>query len=266
MHPPAMAALTVFVAFCLFCLGLIFAAKLTSLPWRLFLLSVAVLLSIPSILYIFYYTHFMDGAVWYYNLRTQPNTELLASGLGFLAGILSALWKPESLTQRAAIPVITLIVLLIPFLKPLFDPLNYAGLNANCPEEVCMQSTPSTCGPSSAATILKMYGDTTSERELAESSFTSHSGTEIWYLARALQRRGYVTQVIVQSVPAPLPPLPAIAGVTLPGGAGHFVALLSQKNGQVTVADPVTGEIQIPSSDVPKTYHLTGFFLTVSRR
>jgi Peptidase C39 family len=265
LHPAPMAALTVFLASCLFCLAVLLAAKLTSPHVRLLLVCVAGLISIPGFLYIFYYAHLMDGAVWFYNLRIRRNTELLAAGLGFLAGIIYSNWKPETPAQKATIPLVTLVALFIPFLKPLLDPLNYATLKSNCPGEVCLQSTPSTCGPSSAATILKMYGDPTSERELAENSFTSHGGTEIWYLARALQRRGYATQVLVQPAASPLPQLPAIAGVVLPGGAGHFIAMLSESNGQVTLADPLDGKHQVSAANLRQAYHFTGFFLTIQR-
>ena len=266
MHPAAMAALTVFLAGCLFYLGMILAAKLTSRPWRVLFLSVAVLFSLPAFFYIFYYTHLMDGAVWFYNLRIHSNTELLASGLGFLAGTVYASRRPETLPQKATIPLITLVALMIPFLKPLLDPLNYAALSANCAGEVCLQSTPSTCGPSSAATILRLFGDNASEKDLAQESFTSHGGTEIWYLARALQRRGYNTKVVAQPATSPLPPLPAIAGVTLPGGVGHFLAVLSESNSQVTLADPLRGRFQVPSADLQRAYHFTGFYLAIRRR
>ncbi len=261
-----MAAVTVFLAFCLFWLARFLAARLPSPPGKSLLFFVAVLFSIPGFLYVFYYTHLMDGAVWFYSLRIHRNTELLASGLGFLAGILYDYWQPETRAEKATISIITLVALSIPFLKPLLDPVNYAALKTSCTGEVCLQSTPSTCGPSSAATILKMFGDSASERELAESSFTSRGGTEIWYLARALQLRGYATQVLVQSSVSPLPRLPAIAGVILPGGAGHFVAVLGEKNGQVTLADPLSGKFQFPASELQKAYHFTGFFLTIRRR
>lgn len=261
-----MAALTIFLAFCLFWLARFLAARLPSPPGKSLLLFVAVFFSIPGFLYVFYYTHLMDGAAWFYNLRIHRNTEFLASGLGFLAGILYDYWQPETRTEKATIPLITLVALSIPFLKPVLDPLDYAKLKANCAGEVCLQSTPSTCGPSSAATILKMFRDQTSERELAQSSFTSRGGTEIWYLARALQRRGYATQVLVQSSVSPLPQLPAIAGVILPGGAGHFIAVLSESNGQVTLADPLSGKLQVPALELQKVYHFTGFFLIISPR
>jgi Peptidase C39 family len=261
-----MAALTVFLAFFLFFAGLIFANRITSRPVKMLLTLVAVLASAPAGLYILYYAHLFDDATWYYNLRIRPNTELLAGGLGLLAGIIFAESKLESLRQRLAIPIVTLIALLIPFAKSLLDRVDYQKLKTDCPGDVCLQSTPSTCGPSSAATILKMYGDTASERELAEAASTSQGGTEVWYLARALQRRGYATQVIIQSPENPFPSPPAIAGVILPGGAGHFIAVLAKNNGKFTLADPLRGKSQIPDSELSKAYHFTGFFLTVHRK
>jgi Peptidase C39 family len=91
-------------------------------------------------------------------------------------------------------------------------------------------------------------------------------GTKIWYLARTLQKRGYATQVIIHRLDSPLPKLPAIADVVLGGGGGHFIALLGEQDGQVTIADPLRGKFRIPKSNLAKTFRFTGFFLAVSRK
>lgn len=98
---------------------------------------------------------------------------------------------------------------------------------------------------------------------MAKAAFSTHGGTEIWYLARALNKRGYSTEVVIQRGEKPLPALPAIAGVVLPGGAGHFLAVLSEKDGQVTLADPLRGKVVVALPELRSTYRFTGFFLTV---
>jgi len=64
---------------------------------------------------------------------------------------------------------------------------------------VCLQTTYSTCGPASSASLLQAFGQDASEQQLARESFTSKGGTEIWYLARAFRRRGFRTNFVIQS-------------------------------------------------------------------
>jgi hypothetical protein len=92
-----------------------------------------------------------------------------------------------------------------------------------------------------------------------------HGGTEIWYLARALNLKGYTTEVVIQRAVDRLPALPAIAGVVLHGGAGHFIAVLSENRGQVTLADPLGGESVVGLRNLAREYHFTGFSLTIRR-
>jgi ABC-type bacteriocin/lantibiotic exporter with double-glycine peptidase domain len=152
---------------------------------------------------------------------------------------------------------------LIPFVKPLLDPIELNRLRDRCDGDVCMQSTFSTCGPSSAATLLKAFGQTASERQLAGECLTSRGGTEIWYIARAFHRRGLRQHVLIQKSENGSVPSPAIAGVVLRGGAGHFIAIMSQTADEVTIGDPMKGKLVVKKADLTDYYHFTGFFLVV---
>jgi predicted double-glycine peptidase len=131
----------------------------------------------------------------------------------------------------------------------------------------------STCGPASAATLLNVLGHPASEQELARESFTSRGGTENWYLARALRRRGLdvafelrptVDGVLPSVIPDDIPSL-AIAGVLLPGRAGHFIAILGSDGDSVTFADPIDGKHTMTRAQLLERYHFTGFFMVVRR-
>jgi ABC-type bacteriocin/lantibiotic exporter with double-glycine peptidase domain len=154
-------------------------------------------------------------------------------------------------------------LVLLPFVKPLLDPIDTDRLHDRCDGEVCLQSTFSTCGPSSAATLLKAFGQTTSEKQLAREALTSRGGTEIWYIARAFERRGFRARVLIQQPESLSPPSPAIAGVILPGGVGHFIAILSETSGEVAIGDPMKGKLIVPKEDLRKYYNFTGFFLVI---
>jgi hypothetical protein len=230
----------------------------------LFLL--AFVAAVPAFLFALYYTHLFDNAAWFYRFRAVPYTELLVGGSGLLAGILHYRFAPETLGEKLVIPAALAALLAVPFVKPLLDPIDLNRLRDRCEGEVCMQSTFSTCGPSSAATLLKAFGQTASEKQLARECFTSRGGTEIWYVARAFERRGFHTSVVIQPLERLSPPSPAIAGVVLRGGAGHFIAIMSQTADEVTIGDPMKGKLVVKKSDLKSYYDFTGFFLVIQPR
>ena len=172
-------------------------------------------------------------------------------------------FDPETFGEKLVVPTAVLVLVLVPFVKPLLDPIELGRLRDKCEGEVCMQSTFSTCGPSSAATLLRLSGQAASEREIARESLTSRGGTEIWYLARAFNRRGVRTTVVIQPLDGQAPPAPAIAGVVLPGGAGHFIAIMNATPEEVTIGDPMKGKLVIKTAAMKNYYHFTGFFLLI---
>ena len=261
MHVLPVTLLTVFGAGALFYVGQFLGKAISRHRGRLFLAGIA--LAAPGLLFVFYYTHLFDNAAWFYSLRSLRFTEFLPAGMGLLAGVLNSWFEPESLGEQLVIPTVLTVLVMIPFVKPLLDPIELDRLRDRCEGEVCMQSTFSTCGPSSAATILKTLGRLTSEKELARECLTSRGGTEIWYIARAFERRGYQVQVVIHPRESPSPPSPAIAGVVLPGGAGHFVAIMSETPDEVTIGDPMKGKLVVKRTNLKKYYNFTGFFLVI---
>lgn len=227
---------------------------------------VATVLAIPGALFVLYYTHLFDNAAWFYSFRAVSHTELAAAGLGSIAGLVQSEFQPNTPGEKLIVPLILCVLLFVPFIKSALDPVDYGRLQKVCPGEVCLQSTPSTCGPTSAATLLKLFGKNASEEELARECFTYRGGTEIWYVARSLRKRGLAADFVIQPPNKISPPAPAIAGVLLPGGAGHFVAILSEDDNSITIGDPLKGKLIIPRTELSHTYHFTGFFLVLHLR
>jgi hypothetical protein len=248
-----------------FWLGLTLERNMKLRSVRIALVLLALALACPGVLFALYYTHLFDGASWFYNLRTVRFTELLACGMGLAAGMLHGWWQPESFGEKVIMPSALLVFLLVPFVKPILDPLDLSQLKDRFQGEACLQSTFSTCGPASAVTLLRSFGEYVSEKELARESLTSRGGTEIWYLARALRRRGIGTKVVIERPGDPAMPSPAIAGVLLPGHAGHFIAVLNNDGTEVTIADPLKGKLVLSEREVSNYYHFTGFFLVLER-
>lgn len=228
------------------------------------------LLAAPGVLYAAYYSRLLGEPIWLYQTRTMPGSELLASFAGFAAGWFQVRVIPGLRLSRAGkmllVPVLLAFGLMLPYLKPVFRPLRLSSLRDEWSEGVCMQSSFATCGPASAATILRELGVQASERELAVEAFSCASGTENWYLARALRRRGLTTGFrLDKNLQAPLP---AIAGVRLVNldNSGHFIALLKHEGGGFVVADSMEGRFTNTLVQLRDKYAFTGFLMTVSRK
>ncbi|MDB6109343.1 MAG: peptidase bacteriocin processing [Pedosphaera sp.] len=227
------------------------------------------LLAIPGVLYAGYYSKLLGEPIWFYELRTLTGSELLAALTGFAAGWAQVRLIPKvrlsRLGARMLVPVLLGVGLAVPYLKPIFRPLRNVSLRDEWQDGVCLQSSASTCGPASAVTILRELGQPASEAGLAQESFASASGTENWYLARALRHHGMRTRFLFSA--GLQCSLPAISGVRLrsAGNAGHFIALLGREGEQFVVADPLDGRFTNTLGELRMKYEFTGFLMVVNR-
>lgn len=217
-------------------------------------IAVAVI-SLPAVLFSIYYLHFFDNWSSFYQFRSFAVTNYYPAALGIPVGwLLRAM--DSGITRSTAIAMAAIFVV-IPFAKPVVTPLDRAALREVWRNGVCIQSTPSTCGPANVATILsREFKDPVSERMIAQAAHTTATGTEVWYLAQFLRARGYEVSFHTRR-DAPLPH--AIAGTRL-GAAGHFVAVLACINRNCQVADPLTGRIQNEQQ-----FAFTGLYMQIRR-
>lgn len=250
-----------------FWLGTKAESKLATSFGRSGFLIAASILAVPGFLFAAYYTKLLGEPIWLYKFRAAQGTELTAAGIGLLAGFVHQVrHKYASLRKQVrtlTMPLILAVIIGAPYIKPLIRPLNKSQLVEQWKDGVCIQSTPSTCGPASAATILKSLGKNVTEAELAAESLSYAGGTENWYLVRALRRSGLQVEFKPTAPDAPEFPTSAIAGVTLPQGSGHFIALISKVDSTYTCCDPLTGRFSATISDLRDQYRFTGFFLVI---
>ena len=167
------------------------------------LLAPGILLAIPGIVFALYYFKIFGEPIWLYEFRSAPFSELIASGAGFLAGLLNGKLAPNEKFRRIAgrpfFAGALVIGLIIPYLKPIVLRPRWNEFRNNWSDGVCLQSSESSCGPACVTTLLRLRGQTVTEQEIARACFTSRTGTENWYLARTLRERGLSVQFVLQT-------------------------------------------------------------------
>lgn len=264
-----MLILTLLVASILFVVGNLPGCR-TKMQTFIVLCIFGFVIAIPGILFAIYYFKILGEPIWLYQFRSVPFSELSAGGAGLLSGLLHGKWSSNPKFRRIAggwfFPVILVIGLIVPYLKPILRPPKWSEFQDHWLQGVCLQTSESSCGPACAATLLRRIGRTTTEKEIAQASFTSRNGTENWYLARTLRARGLKVQFVFEPDLNKPWPYPAIAGVRLPGyygNTGHFIAVLDRVGDKYIIADPLEGKSIQSQSELRGTYDFTGFFMVV---
>ena len=251
----------------LFWIGSRVESKVNSRPLRLVLIVVATVLALSGLLFAAYYTKLLGEPIWLYRFRAAAATELTAAGLGLLAGFVHQARHKHPFLKRQlrslTVPAILVVVIGAPYIKPLIRPLKKNQLIEQWKDGVCLQSTPSTCGPASAATIVSSLGKSVTAAELATESLTYAGGTENWYLVRALRKRGFTVEFRPTAPDSAEFPASAIAGVKLQQGTGHFIALISNTDSNYSGSDPLTGRFNATLAELKANYEFTGFFLVI---
>ncbi len=228
---------------------------------RLVFCLLLAVLAVPGLWFSVYYLHLLPDMAVFYTLRSWTGTEFLVVFAAAAGGALTTLlprrwlWAPLLFTILAAI---------IPYLKMAVNPLDARELHEEWVDGACLQSCGSTCGPASAASIVRFLGGTASEREIAEGSFSTKRGTEAWYLARYLRSRGLHTRFVFSPGFNPEAGLPAVVGVGV-AGYGHFIAVLKIDGDRVIFADPLVGRREMTLADFRKSYLFSGFRMEVTR-
>ncbi|HEX2951469.1 MAG TPA: cysteine peptidase family C39 domain-containing protein [Armatimonadota bacterium] len=209
------------------------------------------ILCLPALSFNLYYAHLAIEPWWYVIFRSVSGIETLAACWGMFWGFAcTRITSGQASIIRVACHTIaltcTVLFIAVPFLKPIMNPVEeYHHLKNRWKGNVCLQTSGSTCGPASMATIFAFYGMTKNEREIAEACYTSYTGTELWYLLRYAKQHGLQ---ITYLQPCRLPdiPAPALLGTTAilsdgPVQSGHFITLLGKMGNGYIIADPENG-------------------------
>lgn len=220
--------------------------------------TLAVLVSalcLPALSFILYYLHLVREPDWYVEFRSLPGAEMLSAAWGLAFGFFGG---GGGLRLR-----LSLMLAFAPFAKPVLLPLLGAEFRGEWRDGVCIQSTAATCGPCSLATVAKSLGVDLAEQDVARGSFTGMTGTENWYLMRYARRHGLQVRLARRASLAEVVP-PAIIGVTLEGGAGHFITYLGEEGRRRVIGDPLSGRFLLTDEVFRAQYGFTGTALEFS--
>lgn len=225
------------------------------------------LLCLPALSFLLYYLHLIREPVWYIEFRSFPGVEMLSSFWGLLFGYIE-IRRPITGNWRYLIGNrmmlrLSLLFIFAPFAKPVLLPLMRAPFNETWSDGVCLQSTPATCGPCSLATVYRALGIEANERDIARGSFSGLTGTENWYLIRFARRHGLVARIGYKADLGTVTP-PAILGVTLEGGAGHFITYLGDDGARRIIGDPLSGKLLLTDDAFRRLYVFSGMSMEFS--
>ena len=227
---------------------------------------------LPAMIFAVYYLKIFGEAQWFYTYRSWPFTELSAAGLGIFAGWLQYQREQNAWVKRTFsrlfIPGLMAVCVTAPYAKQILMPADWSKYSDTWTGDVCLQSSESSCGPASAATLLHAFGQPVTEKQIAQESYTTRRGTENWYLLRSMRKHGVDARYVVVPPDVENIQYPAIAGVILKGsgGAGHFIAILGEENGRLIIGDPLIGRQQIPRNLLSENYIFTGFYIVISNK
>ncbi len=223
---------------------------------------------LPGLMFLAYYLHLFGEPIWYIRWRSIPYTEVLSALCAPLGGFLSArlpcLFPAAKGLCRLPVAMLTALLVFVPFAKPVLLPVAaVAHWSEQWHDGVCLQTAYSTCGPASLATIFYRFGmqEGHGERTIARACCSSASGTEIWYLLRYLRQQG-LPYTCRHETNLHHIVFPALVGTRL-GNVGHFVVLLNDEDGRVTIGDPMVGRTTFYEDEFSRRF--TGCVLDIHK-
>jgi predicted double-glycine peptidase len=231
------------------------------------LILTGILLATPAVMFASNYVLLIPCASWFCDWHALPGIESISGLIGALLGIMfaSSKLRPGRLNTPILIACVMMALglLIAPFAKQLCYGVDYSTLEDKWKSGICLQTSSYTCVSACVATLIRMQGGHITEPELARSAGATVTGTEFWYLKRALRKRGYEPQFRnIRS--AREAPIPSIVGVTVTG-INHVVVLLDKDAEGVTIGEPLRGRREYSWSVFRKCYRPDGTCITIRR-
>jgi hypothetical protein len=239
---------------------------------------------------IVFHSFFVSGRLWIARLIPFSGVPVLGNAfLALVVGILAGLaWRviPGHAGRRTVLIATLLGATLVRSVGPVLGHPP-AGLWNRWRHSVAIQTSPATCSPAAAATLLREHGIAATESEMAELCLTTTRGTTALGLYRGLKLKTAGSAWDVEPFqldPAGLRKLdgPAVLNVRLdrtPGvdpryerlwgwtpGVSHTVVFLGfAHDGKVNIGDPAVGREQWFEGDLRVLWHGEGLRLVPRR-
>jgi hypothetical protein len=241
--------------------------RFSAVAARAALVVFALIAATPAVLFASNYLLCIPCGTWFFLFHALPGAEITAGCVTGVLGIMFAYAKLRPARLNAPVLSVASLVafglVLVPFAKQLLFGLDYGSLADRTQDGVCLQTSKFTCVPASATTLMRVQGWQASEKDLAREAGTTSRGTEIWYLMRALRKRGYEVQFRqVRTIEAA--PVPSIIGVHV-GDVGHVVVLLDKDRTGATVGEPLCGRHHYTWPVLMRHYRPDGNCITIRR-
>ncbi len=194
---------------------------------------------------------------------------LIVEGVVAPAGffLLAAAWTlaMDKSRQRVLIGVFSVVLVYYVFCDAVyrvFEGPELSQLSGTWEGMTLRQSKSFTCAPAAAATLLRAWGITAREGDLAYAARTSFRGTELPRLAGAVREFGRLKPLVVRILSTQLDELreldrPAIL-VVRREGRPHTVTLLRATQGVLVVADPGAGTCVLDEQEFRAQYAWNG--------
>jgi len=260
MNPNPAGIAAVIIALLVFVAGY-WSAVRWRVSLRIFLALAGLVPAMIALKFALHYLHLMPDEAWFFELRSWRGSEFFVVALAGWAAVMASFFPRWLLSVWF---VLLAAVICVPFSKPFLAPLKPSSMRDQWSGDACMQSTSSTCGPASVATILKRLGRSVTEREVALAAFSYAGGTEAWYLARFVRSTGLEARFDFREGFKSDVECPALAGVRF-GPGGHFIALLERSGDGYVIADPLYGQKVLSVNELTQRYEFSGFYLVVSK-
>lgn len=241
-----------------FYLGFAISRSIKDKRFKNLIIISSIIIALPGFSMIIYYFHMIETPNWYITFRSIKGIEITNSLIGLPIGIFAGNKNKRILFRGLAI-----LLVLIPYLKPIIRPLS-VNITPNWIDNVCIQSTGATCGPSSLATIFNHFGIKSTEMEIARKSFSCSSGTEIWYILRYAKKKGLDYDISNIQELNELE-FPSIIGTKLTS-IGHFITILDKKDNRWIIGDPLLGRLEMDNKEFEKRYKLDGMMIKFIKR
>lgn len=199
---------------------------------------------------------------WHIEFRSISYIELLSAFWGlFISYSITFLKSLKSLNIRCNIfskyfYLIAILLIISPFTGELI-PIKISKDVWN--QDVCLQSTSSSCTAASMATILRKFDIHKTEKETAQLLKTSQFDTSAWDILRCA-RKNNLKPICYNPSSFTNAPYPSILFVKCKGIA-HSITLLGKDEDKYIIGDPLHGALWLTESHFNTLYKFENFFI-----